>query len=716
MPSSPTGQPSRSAVATASATSAASRPRRSSASASSVVRARRRRARAPSRGSRCARAAGVERLVRRLRRRAAASISAPNTWLTQSMTGATVRKLVVQRGRGRRRLRRGAAGKWRCRPGGTGRSTASGRRRRTAARARARRPPSRRPAARSGSAGDAHGELDLDRVGVLELVEQQALVALVERGADVAPCSGRAAAAGEHEQVVELERAGGARGLGRVEREPPADRADEANSVPPRHVELVARPRAWMLELLGRAGRRGASPPCRASSACCRYCPSLGEPAERRERASSSSLDGRRRGSQFGVPCRRRRPHRRPAVVDRAAWRRCVASSTSVASAGGRRRAAAGSLCRPALVDQVPVLVESGGDTAQRLVQPEVAKSSSCTRSAPLVEAPPAGRRSSSRRAGPPSVARRRARSGPRRAPEARAAARPRPGTRSAAALGERVQRADRGVVEIVERGLAACARSVVGRVRPALGARRRWRRSAAAFSVNVMAAMPSIATPASDEVDDAADEAGRLARARAGLHEQVAVELVANAIAIEPGRAAVVTVPSSSDGNHRGAAGRAVCVPIRHNARRCRASRARSTGIRCGTGTAAWTRVGGEPTGLDPGRRRAAGRWRHAPHVGVEVVADALVAAALEERVLGAHRLECRELAGPGGDHARCSGVGRQLNRVPPDVGSAGSILLVRPGGPDLVVGDDEPRAGRDRCGRRCRTARAADRRRGRR
>ncbi len=54
--------------------------------------------------------------------------------------------------------------------------------------------------------GDAHGQLDLDRVGVLELVEEEPLVALVQRG----PHDGslhRVAQhpAGQHQQIVELE-------------------------------------------------------------------------------------------------------------------------------------------------------------------------------------------------------------------------------------------------------------------------------------------------------------------------------------------------------------------------------------------------------------------------------------------------------------------------------------------------------------------------------
>ena len=54
-----------------------------------------------------------------------------------------------------------------------------------------------------GARGEPHGDLELDRVGVLELVEQDPRVALVEQPADVAAL--REQPAGEDEQVVELE-------------------------------------------------------------------------------------------------------------------------------------------------------------------------------------------------------------------------------------------------------------------------------------------------------------------------------------------------------------------------------------------------------------------------------------------------------------------------------------------------------------------------------
>ena len=125
--------------------------------------------------------------------------------------GATVRKLLVSCSTVRRPCR-GPAGTWRCRPGGSGRSTASGRRRRTAPGVD-RRPPTTVLVAGVGvGRGDEHGQLDLDRVGVLELVEQQPLVALAQRGAH-AHTVRRVAQhrPGEHEQVVELELAGSPR-------------------------------------------------------------------------------------------------------------------------------------------------------------------------------------------------------------------------------------------------------------------------------------------------------------------------------------------------------------------------------------------------------------------------------------------------------------------------------------------------------------------------
>ena len=101
--------------------------------------------------------------------------------------------------------------------------------------------------------------------------------------------------------------------------------------------------------------------------------------------------------------------------------------------------------------------------------------------------------------------------------------------------LGERVQRADGGAVELVERR-AAAARRRRGRPPPARSCRARRTRSrssAPAFSVNVMAAIAASSTaPLGDEGDDAVDEGGGLARAGAGLDEQRLVERVDDAVA----------------------------------------------------------------------------------------------------------------------------------------------------------------------------------------
>ena len=71
-------------------------------------------------------------------------------------------------------------------------------------RSRERRPLIRRvDAAGVGRARDEHCQLDLDRVGVLELVEQQPRVALVQRS--TSEIAGAQQSARQHEQIVELE-------------------------------------------------------------------------------------------------------------------------------------------------------------------------------------------------------------------------------------------------------------------------------------------------------------------------------------------------------------------------------------------------------------------------------------------------------------------------------------------------------------------------------
>ena len=101
-----------------------------------------------------------------------------------------------------------ARGTSRCRPGGTGRSTVSGRRRRTGG------PP--RPHRVPGLAIDLvvggreqRGDVDLDRIGVLELVDEQPLVSTAQPAPDGRTVLGIAQhRTCEHEEIVELELAG----------------------------------------------------------------------------------------------------------------------------------------------------------------------------------------------------------------------------------------------------------------------------------------------------------------------------------------------------------------------------------------------------------------------------------------------------------------------------------------------------------------------------
>ncbi len=65
-----------------------------------------------------------------------------------------------------------------------------------------------------GWCGDPHRQLDLDGVGVLELVEQDAPVAVVQHGADGGAVRAAQQVARQHEEIVELEPAVAAPFLG----------------------------------------------------------------------------------------------------------------------------------------------------------------------------------------------------------------------------------------------------------------------------------------------------------------------------------------------------------------------------------------------------------------------------------------------------------------------------------------------------------------------
>ncbi len=138
-------------------------------------------------------------------------MSAPNVVLTHSMTGATVRKLAVSSDRpaagaeaiGRRKERRDVGP-----PEAVDGLLRVAHHEKVPGRHLHLRPMERRqPASESGIGGrDAHGQLDLDGIGVLELVEQESLVAFVQAGPHHRSVLGiTQERPGEHQQIVELQ-------------------------------------------------------------------------------------------------------------------------------------------------------------------------------------------------------------------------------------------------------------------------------------------------------------------------------------------------------------------------------------------------------------------------------------------------------------------------------------------------------------------------------
>ena len=148
-------------------------------------------------------------------------------------------------------------------------------------------------------------------------------------------------------------------------------------------------------------------------------------------------------------------------------------------------------------------------------------------------------------------------------------------------ALRERVQCGHRGSVELFERARGPTA-TTSGRLRVAArsSARRmRSRSSAAAFSVNVTAAISRIGHGAhGDQRHDAVDERLRLARSRARLHEQGVVEIADDrrgGVVVES--AAHLSVSASSASSRvrpsrrsRRVRGRRACAATRGSGRAC--------------------------------------------------------------------------------------------------------------------------------------------------
>ena len=99
-------------------------------------------------------------------------------------------------------------------------------------------------------------------------------------------------------------------------------------------------------------------------------------------------------------------------------------------------------------------------------------------------------------------------------------------GVRGEHPLGEGVQRAQRGLVEVVEGGGEAAGVSSSSPARRWSATRTRWRNSSAAFSVNVMAAIDSIGDARRDQGHHPVDELRGLAGPGPGGHEQGRVQV----------------------------------------------------------------------------------------------------------------------------------------------------------------------------------------------
>ena len=82
-----------------------------------------------------------------------------------------------------------------------------------------------------GVGSEAYGDLELDRIGVLELVEEHPLVSLVQEPTEVRPVGQQAP--GENEQVVELEQTGLGASRRGIEDEAAHHRAEQESSVAP---------------------------------------------------------------------------------------------------------------------------------------------------------------------------------------------------------------------------------------------------------------------------------------------------------------------------------------------------------------------------------------------------------------------------------------------------------------------------------------------------
>ena len=376
----------------------------------------------------------------------------------------------------------------------------------------------RRVAAPRVDPRDQHRQLDLDGVGVLELVDQQVAVAAVEGGADHTGVRAPQHLAGQHQQIVELELTGLAAFGGGIEREPAKlDRQPHHGCQRDLGAQLVASG-ADLLDALAETAEVVVVGPASLGAAA----PAVG-PAVVGEQA------------QLGVLVAGRLHPARPFLqLAQALVERVVVVGVVPLVAGARQLAHERVESRRPLrgldgfrwclgLGQVPVVVEGEGDDAQG-VEPHPGRRGEQQRALDrvvgqqLVEKP-----------GPTVVEGHRRRHlvehlDPRRQPGL-------DGMLGEQPLGEAVQRADGGAVEVVEGAGAAVGHGVVA------GAPGPFERTfeLAPDAVAQLAGRllgegdrgdgvdPGGAR--GDDVDDASHELPGLARPRARIHEQRVVQ-----------------------------------------------------------------------------------------------------------------------------------------------------------------------------------------------
>ena len=187
----------------------------------------------------------------------------------------------------------------------------------------------------------------------------------------------------------------------------------------------------------------------------------------------------------------------------------------------------------------------------------------------------------------------------------------------------------------------ARLRRGVASRARPEL--RMRSRSSAAAFSVNVIAAIERIGTPAvGDQRDDPVDEHRRLAGTGAGLDEQRLVEAFANRVA----RRLVSGLVEEHELAHASSALDQLAVRRRARARRtCVPTAATRSAVPSPSGSQnshghegarpRWRRHRDEDPGFDAVDDRAHRGHERIIDRAIDFVADQLVVAAPDEPVV---------------------------------------------------------------------------------